>query len=81
MDLPIFYAPPENIIEDTITLPAVEGRHAIKVMRLAKGDLVMVVDGLGIALWGFVYLLQRMRIRKDPTLTLPKHERQKLAQA
>ena len=41
----------------------------------------LAVDGLGIVLWGTVFLLQKARIRKDPTLTLPIHERQKLAAA
>ncbi|MCP4292258.1 MAG: TRAP transporter fused permease subunit [bacterium] len=38
----------------------------------------LVVDGLGIVLWGTVFLLQKVRIRKDPTLTLPIHERKQL---
>ncbi len=38
----------------------------------------LVVDALGIGLWGTVFLLQKIRIRKDPTLTLPIHERKAL---
>jgi TRAP transporter 4TM/12TM fusion protein len=41
----------------------------------------LAVDGLGIILWGVVFLLQKARIRKDPTLTLPIHERKKLQAA
>lgn len=52
MDLPVFYAPPENVVKDTITLPDAESRHAVGVMRLKRGDLVMVVDGLGTAYQG-----------------------------
>jgi len=80
MDLPIFYAPPENIIEDTITLPVAEGRHAVKVMRLSKGDLVKVVDGLGTAYRGeirtvgpkavVVYIHSRLRNFGEPSFRL-----------
>jgi TRAP transporter 4TM/12TM fusion protein len=42
---------------------------------------ILMVDALGIALWAVVYFSQKVRIRKDPTLTLPIHERQKLAVA
>jgi TRAP transporter 4TM/12TM fusion protein len=38
-------------------------------------------DLIGIGLWVLVYFSQKMRIRKDPTLTLPLHERKKLKQA
>jgi len=33
-------------------------------------------DFIGIALWGLVYAMQKVRIKADPTLTLPVHERQ-----
>ncbi|MFO7652724.1 MAG: TRAP transporter fused permease subunit [Candidatus Krumholzibacteriia bacterium] len=32
----------------------------------------------GLVIWGLVYLMQRARIRRDPTLTLPRHERHRL---
>ena len=38
-------------------------------------------DLIGIGLWVLVYFSQKMRIRKDPTLTLPLDERKKLKQA
>lgn len=41
----------------------------------------LVVDCIGIALWAAVYFMQKIRIAKDPTLTLPLHERQKLKAA
>ena len=41
----------------------------------------LAVDGFGIVLWAAVFLLQRARIRRDPTLTLPIHERKKLLAA
>jgi TRAP-type uncharacterized transport system fused permease subunit len=40
----------------------------------------IVVDFIGIALWLAVYFMQKVRISRDPTLTLPFHERQKLKQ-
>ncbi len=52
MDLPIFYAPPENILDGLIQLPSTEARHAITIMRLRPGSLVLVVDGLGTAYRG-----------------------------
>jgi len=52
MDAPIFYAPPKNITGEEIILPGDESRHALKVMRLKKGDRLLVVDGLGQAYRG-----------------------------
>ncbi|MBD3403057.1 RsmE family RNA methyltransferase [candidate division GN15 bacterium] len=46
---PIFYAPTESLVDDIITLPPDESRHAAQVLRLPVGSLVMVVDGLGSA--------------------------------
>jgi TRAP-type uncharacterized transport system fused permease subunit len=37
-----------------------------------------LVDAVGIGLWLVVFFLQKRRIRKDPTLTLPIEERQRL---
>jgi hypothetical protein len=37
-----------------------------------------VVDAAGVALWVVVYFMQKIRIKKDPTLTLPIEERQRL---
>ncbi|MDD3731227.1 MAG: RsmE family RNA methyltransferase [candidate division Zixibacteria bacterium] len=47
MELPIFYAPPNNITDLEIILPAEESRHATGVLRLKKGAMVLVVNGLG----------------------------------
>lgn len=41
----------------------------------------MIVDAAGIALWILVYFMQKVRIKKNPTLTLPLEERLKLKQA
>ena len=41
----------------------------------------LLVDGIGIGLWAIVYIMQKARIKMDPTLTLPIHERQKLGKA
>jgi TRAP-type uncharacterized transport system fused permease subunit len=37
-----------------------------------------LVDASGIGLWVLVYFMQKIRIRRDPTLILPIEERQKL---
>ncbi len=41
----------------------------------------LAIDALGLLLWGIVFFMQKARIKKDPTLTLPIHERRKLAEA
>ncbi len=41
----------------------------------------LAIDGFGLVLWAVVFFLQKARISKDPTLTLPKHEREKLQTA
>ena len=47
MQPPIFYASEPSILNDGLTLPKAEAHHAAKVLRLKKGALVIVVDGLG----------------------------------
>ncbi|MEW5796595.1 MAG: RsmE family RNA methyltransferase [Candidatus Zixiibacteriota bacterium] len=47
MQPPLFYAPPDKRDGDLIVLPADEARHAVRVMRLKRGAVVIVVDGLG----------------------------------
>ncbi|MGB9562011.1 MAG: RsmE family RNA methyltransferase [bacterium] len=42
-----FYAPPSNIEDETITFPSQELQHISRVLRLKKGDVVIVVDGEG----------------------------------
>lgn len=38
----------------------------------------LVADGVGVGLWVLVYFMQKVRIKKDPTLTLPIGERNEL---
>ena len=52
MEPPIFYCLPDNITDNTIRLNAAESHHALDVMRLVAGKLVIVVDGAGIAYRG-----------------------------
>ncbi len=52
MQTHLFYAPPENHNIDKITLPDTESHHARKVLRLDKGEPVIVIDGLGNAYRG-----------------------------
>ncbi len=42
-----FYVNPERIDSSTISLPALEAKHAYRVLRLRKGDEVIVFDGDG----------------------------------
>lgn len=52
MEPPIFYAPPSEVAKDVVNLPANEVHHALEVMRLRAGELVVVVDALGSACKG-----------------------------
>ncbi len=41
-------------------------------MSVTEIDLpTFIVDATGVALWVLVYFMQKIRIRKDPTLILP----------
>jgi 16S rRNA (uracil1498-N3)-methyltransferase len=62
MEPPIFYAPPQNVIGNIIHLPGEEARHAVSVMRLHRGDVVMVVDGAGMAYRGELAELSRGKV-------------------
>lgn len=49
---PVFYLPTESMLEGIVALPAEEGRHALSVLRLGRNDLILAVDGDGIAYRG-----------------------------
>jgi 16S rRNA (uracil1498-N3)-methyltransferase len=40
-----FYAPPETLVDDSITLSSDESHHLLRVLRLAIGDEIFVFDG------------------------------------
>jgi TRAP transporter 4TM/12TM fusion protein len=42
---------------------------------------ILLVDAVGIGLWVAVFFMQKMRIRKDPSLTLPIDERRRIKAA
>jgi 16S rRNA (uracil1498-N3)-methyltransferase len=42
-----FYLPPESTWGDSLQLEGREGHHALRVLRLKRGDLVAVLDGVG----------------------------------
>ncbi len=42
-----FYAPPECITDGRLVLPDDEARHAVRTLRHAVGDEIVVVDGAG----------------------------------
>lgn len=62
MEPAIFYAEPARVTDTGVTLPRTEAHHAAKVLRLKKGDLVIVVDGLGSAYRGSISRLGRSGI-------------------
>jgi len=43
----LFYAPPENVVGDVITLPVDEAKHALAVCRLKAGEMLAIGDGNG----------------------------------
>jgi 16S rRNA (uracil1498-N3)-methyltransferase len=45
--MPVFYTPPEKIYGETLELTGSECHHVGRVMRLKKGDVIVVVDGAG----------------------------------
>ena len=57
MDAPLFYSAPETRQADIITLSKSESKHA-QVLRLKVSDVVIVVDGLGIAFHGEIVTLR-----------------------
>lgn len=59
MEAPVFFAPPEAVDGDRIELPKLESHHALAVMRLKRGDIVLVVDGLGRAYRGEITQIGR----------------------
>jgi len=42
-----FYSPPDDIGEESLIISGSEAHHLGKVMRLKKGDPIMVIDGIG----------------------------------
>lgn len=46
-DMNIFYAPPQQITDQTIELTDQEAHHASHVLRYKTGDTIAVVDGIG----------------------------------
>ena len=61
MEPPVFYASPENISSDTITLSRTEAHHAVSVLRLSPGAIVLVVNGLGLAYRGELTQVSRTK--------------------
>lgn len=61
MEPPLFYALPTEITNDVIRLPATEAHHAVDVMRLRSGELVIVIDALGNACKGELRILDKKK--------------------
>ncbi|UCD18377.1 MAG: 16S rRNA (uracil(1498)-N(3))-methyltransferase [Candidatus Zixiibacteriota bacterium] len=47
MMIPVFYVPPDTVDGETVVITGSEAHHLRRVMRLKKGDPVMVIDGVG----------------------------------
>jgi 16S rRNA (uracil1498-N3)-methyltransferase len=58
-----FYVPPEQIGTDTIELNREESHHLTKVLRLSRGDEVLVFDGRGREYRGRVSTVEKSAVR------------------
>ena len=54
MGAPVFLAPTADLAGDTVVVTGPEGRHAATVTRLRAGEVVELVDGLGLRVRGVV---------------------------
>ncbi len=59
MNRPIFYVEPNAVINDILELNKTESHHALSVMRLSLGDMVIAVDGLGTAYRGEIVIAKK----------------------
>lgn len=62
MNIPVFYTVPENIAPEMAILEGSEARHARDVMRLKKGEIIMIVDGKGNACRCQITALRKSKI-------------------
>ncbi|UCE23992.1 MAG: 16S rRNA (uracil(1498)-N(3))-methyltransferase [Candidatus Zixiibacteriota bacterium] len=56
---PFFFAEASHIVDSEVTLSKTESHHAARILRLEKGELVVVVDGLGNAYRGAIAHIKR----------------------
>ena len=56
---PFFFSEASHIVDGQVALSKAESHHAAKVLRLTKGELVVVVDGLGNAYRGAIVQMKR----------------------
>lgn len=68
----LFYAPD---IADTLTLPEIESGHCVRVLRLAEGDEIGIIDGQGIYYRAVITLAHNKRcvVRIVETIEQPPH--------
>ena len=59
MNPPIFHVEPHTVVDDSLELNKTESHHALSVMRLSLGDIVIAVDGLGTAYRGEIVLAKK----------------------
>jgi 16S rRNA (uracil1498-N3)-methyltransferase len=62
MQLPVFYAPPKSINNELVTLSAQESKHAARVLKLKKGSIVVIIDGVGNGYRGGITKISRSKI-------------------
>lgn len=67
----VFYAPPDNISEETVILTDEEAHHACIVMRLEAGESIMVVDGQGTGYQTTIEKIGKRRVECRVTLRIP----------
>lgn len=62
MNQPIFYIKPNTLSENLVELNKTESHHALSVMRLSVGDMIIAVDGLGSAFRGEIVLANKNKL-------------------
>ena len=65
---PIFYAEPDSITSTHIELNQTESHHAVKVLRLSPGAIVIAIDGNGVG-----YRCEFTKITKEKLVELKIH--------
>ena len=68
MNYPIFYVAPDAVTDDILELDKVESHHALAVMRLTVGSMIIAVDGLGTAYRGEI-----IEAKKNKALRIKIH--------
>lgn len=62
MSQPVFYVEPNSVDNGIAVLNKTESHHALSVMRLSVGEMLLLVDGLGNAYRGEIQSIQKKKL-------------------